>query len=163
MTTTKATARAKRPSVDEATSWLEDSSPAVCRLIERSWQLALAGPGEFAADFYDRVFAADPDAVALFPGDMSEQRRLLTKTMGAAIELIGEPEELELLLRASGARHAHYGVVPRQFDVIGAALIATVADRAGSAFDGAHRAAWEAFYSAVSAIMRDSMRLAKKA
>lgn len=127
-----------------------------------SWDAALAADGDFAADFYDRVFAADPAAIALFPGDMMEQRKLLTRTMSSAISLIGEPEDLLLLLRASGARHAHYGVRPSQFAVIGTALIATVADRADAAFTPEVANAWKAFYAAIATIMRDSMQQAKR-
>jgi hemoglobin-like flavoprotein len=159
-----ATARTAKIGADEAASWLETARLETRTLIAQSWRAALAANGEFAEDFYRRVFAADPAAAALFPGDMTEQKKLLTRTMSMAVELVDDPAALLLLLRASGVRHAHYGVAPRQFEVIGAALIATVADRAGPlGFSSRHREAWDGFYAAISAIMRDGMRKAANA
>jgi len=154
--------RKERFSADEARHWLEAADSTTRGLISQSWRAAVAARGDLAEDFYARVFTADPAAAGLFPGDMTEQKKLLTKSMSLAIELVDNPDELLLLLRASGARHAHYGIVPGQFNIIGQALLETVEERGGAAFTPAHRNAWIGFYSAISTLMRDGMRKASK-
>lgn len=149
--------------VQEAEAWLEQAAPETRAIISQAWAEALAAEGELAEDFYARVFAAEPALTALFPGDMSEQKQLLTRSITTALDLIDDVDALLLLLRASGARHAHYGVAERQFDVLGKALLETIAARAGPAFSGAHEQAWAAYYSAMSAVMRDGMRRAARA
>jgi len=127
--------------------------------IRESWQQALSAPGEFAADFYAALFAAAPAVAGLFPGDMTEQRSRLTQTLRDAIELVDSPQELVLLLRATGVRHLHYRVEHAHFALVGQALLATISARAPS-IDAAGRKVWSQFYAAMSTIMRGGMATA---
>jgi hemoglobin-like flavoprotein len=127
--------------------------------IRVSWQQALSAPGEFAADFYAALFAAAPAVAGLFPGDMTEQRSRLTQTLRDAIDLVDSPQELVLLLRATGVRHLHYRVEHAHFTLVGQALLATVGARAPS-MDAAGRKVWSQFYAAMSTIMRGGMAAA---
>lgn len=124
--------------------------------IRDSWQQALAAPGDFAADFYAALFRAAPGVASLFPGDLTEQRSRLTQTLRDAIELVDSPQELLLLLRATGVRHLHYRVEHAHFALVGQALLATVIARAPD-IDAASRKAWSQFYAAMSTIMRGGM------
>lgn len=159
--TTKPRTKASRLSEAKAVDWLKSLEEETRQLIAESWKQALDADGEFADDFYARVFALAPEVVDLFPGDMSEQKQLLTATMSRAINMVGDPDALILLLKDSGVRHAHYGVEHGQFAIIGKALIATVRERAGETFGEQHHDVWMDFYAAMSTLMRKGLDEAK--
>lgn len=141
----------------KADRWLRDLTAVNAERIAATWQSALEAEGDLAEDFYREVFAASPEVVQLFPGDMAEQQKLLTLSMSQSIAMVGQPDSLILLMHASGVRHAHYGVEESQFPIIGKALVATVARRADPDFTVADRELWEGFYAAMSALMRKGL------
>jgi len=128
-------------------------------LIQSSWRSVLVAPGDFASEFYAALFERAPAVAALFPGDMREQQQRLTQTMSDAIELVATPQELVMLLRATGVRHLHYRVDPAHFALLGEVLCDTIAAR-DQAFDVATDVAWREFYAAMSIIMRGGMQQA---
>lgn len=106
-----------------------------------------------AAQFYDRVFERDPEIAQLFTGDMAHQGRRLMAMIGDAVALLDKPAVLDGALRALGRRHAGYGVQQRHYDVVGGALLDTLAAALGDGFDTAHRRAWAALYERVRSRM----------
>lgn len=154
--TSRASAQPSTAAVRKAEQTLLQLDAQSRERIRESWQQALSAPGDFAADFYAALFAAAPAVASLFPGDMTEQRSRLTQTLREAIELVDSPQELLLLLQATGVRHLHYRVEHSHFALVGQALLATVMARA-PAIDAAGRKAWSQFYAAMSTIMRGGM------
>jgi len=152
----RASAKPSTAAVRKAEQNLLNMDAASRDQIRQSWQQAMSAPGDFAVDFYSALFAAAPAVASLFPGDMTEQRWRLTQTLRDAIELVDTPQELVLLLRATGVRHLHYRVEHAHFALVGQALLATVIARA-PAIDTAGRKAWSQFYAAMSTIMRGGM------
>ena len=59
------------------------------------------------------------------------------------------------MLEELGRRHAAYGVRDADYDTVGAALLGTLGDAHGAAFDAELRAAWAAAYGLVAGAMRD--------
>ncbi|MFP5489664.1 MAG: globin domain-containing protein, partial [Acidimicrobiia bacterium] len=112
-----------------------------------------------ARRFYDRVFAIAPPARAMFPDDLADQRDKLMRELGALVTMAvalrdgTAADGLVGRLRRLGARHVGYGVAEPHYDVVGAALLdslaATVPD-----WDVTHRDAWAALYGLVAAHMQ---------
>lgn len=159
-------ARMSRPAAKLSTAAIRKAEQSLLSMddalratLQASWRNVLAAPGEFAAQFYASLFERAPEVAAMFPGDMREQQQRLTQTMRDAIELVGAPQELLMLLRATGVRHLHYRVDPAHFALLGEALCDTIAAR-DPAFDAATGAAWRGFYAAMSVIMRGGMQQA---
>ena len=84
---------------------------------------------------------------------MAAQGTKLMQMIGAAVGLLDKPHVLLPTLRRLGARHAGYGVEARHYDTVGAALLRTLEQGLGSAFDDATRAAWTAMYGVVATTM----------
>jgi hemoglobin-like flavoprotein len=148
--------------VTAAEDWLININADTAALIESGWHAAIDADGDFAADFYQNLFAVAPVVIELFSGDMSEQKGRLTHTLAETVALLHNPEHLLLLLRASGVRHHHYQVKQAYFGVMRNILIDTIATRAGYLFTAEHRQAWEGFFDNMATIMQSGMASAAK-
>ena len=62
-------------------------------------------------------------------------------------------DELVPILTSLGTKHVGYGVVPEHYAVVGEALIATLGDALGDAFDAETKSAWVAVYGIVQKTM----------
>ena len=62
-------------------------------------------------------------------------------------------DELVPILTSLGTKHVGYGVVPEHYAIVGEALIATLGDALGDAFDAETKAAWVAVYGIVQKTM----------
>lgn len=152
--------RRRAAAAAEGERTLRELTPGERSLVREAWEGCRAAPGDFAAELYGRLFELAPPVAQLFPGDMTQQRRRLTATLEEAVDLLEQPEQLILLLRASGVRHLFYRVDYDHFGLLAAATRATLVDRLGDRFDDAHAAAWDRFYAAMTAVMSGAMAAA---
>jgi hemoglobin-like flavoprotein len=134
--------------------------PDAMRHIRDAWESSLAAPGDFAADLYANLFTLAPPAATLFPGDLTAQRQRLTRMLSEGLALLETPQELLLLLKASGVRHVHYQAAYEHFPLLGEALDQTLQQRLGETFSLAQRDAWQHFFTTMAAIMCGSMATA---
>lgn len=107
-----------------------------------------------AAQFYDRVFERAPGVAVLFRGDMARQGERLMAMIGAAVALLDDMGALNSVLTDLGRRHLAYGVQAAHYDVVGGALLDTLAAALGPAYTPQHRLAWAALYEHVSRTMQ---------
>jgi hemoglobin-like flavoprotein len=107
-----------------------------------------------AAIFYDRLFVLDPSLKPLFKSDMTEQGRMLMAMIGAAVANLGNLEAIIPAVQDLGRRHATYGVEPRHYATVGAALLWTLEQGLGDAFTQPVKAAWMEAYTVLSAVMQ---------
>ncbi|MDN3922563.1 globin family protein [Roseateles violae] len=127
-------------------------------LVRRSFALVEPIADTAAALFYGHLFEAAPSLRRLFRGDMAQQGHQLMQMMGAAMRLLDQPEQLLPVLRQLGARHVGYGVQDAHYALVGAALIKTLEQGLGDAFDADTRAAWLAVYGLISRTMMDAAK-----
>jgi hemoglobin-like flavoprotein len=83
--------------------------------------------------------------------------------LAAAVSRLDRPAALAPALGALGRRHAGYGVRDGHYEVVGAALLATLEDRLGPRFDAEVRAAWTTCYELVAGAMRAGARAGARA
>ncbi|HEX3752681.1 MAG TPA: globin domain-containing protein [Streptosporangiaceae bacterium] len=103
--------------------------------------------------FYGQLFARQPRLRALFPPAMDAQRDRLVKALVRVVESLTTPEEMAAYLAQLGRDHRKYRVDPAMYEVVGAALLATLRRFAGTAFTPAAEQAWTDAFAAVSALM----------
>ncbi len=103
--------------------------------------------------FYGQLFARDPKLRELFPPAMNDQRDRLVKALVRIVESLTTPEEMAAYLAQLGRDHRKYRIEPEMYEVVGAALLATLRRFAGPAFTPAAEQAWTDAYAAVSALM----------
>lgn len=114
-------------------------------------RLAIAG-----LVFYQRLFTLDPSLRPLFTHDIGEQAVKVMQALKFAVAAVEQPRELQPVLESLGRRHVYYGVEPRHYESVGAALLGTLAVLLGSAFTPEVKDAWQAIYT----LMADTMKRA---
>jgi hemoglobin-like flavoprotein len=125
-------------------------------LVQTSFAQVLPIADDAAALFYNRLFELDPALRPMFRGDMREQGRKLMAMIGAVVSGLKTLDRIVPGVRALGARHAAYGVRDEHYDVVGAALLWTLATGLGEAFTDEVRDAWAVAYTILSTTMKDA-------
>ena len=130
-------------------------------LVQTSFVDVLPIADTAAALFYDRLFELDPSLRPMFRGDMKEQGKKLMDMIAVVIVNLPRLTGILTSVRALGTRHAAYGVRDEHYDVVGEALLWTLAKGLRGAFTDEVAAAWSAAYGLLAGAMQDAARLAE--
>jgi nitric oxide dioxygenase len=131
-------------------------TPQQIHMIQTTW-IQVAPIADTAAGlFYGKLFELDPAVKPMFKGDMTEQGRKLMKTIGVVVNSLTRLEEILPTVQDLGKRHIAYGVEPRHYDSVGAALLWTLEQGLGPAFTPDVKAAWAAAYGTLAGVMKEA-------
>lgn len=109
---------------------------------------------EFAASFYQNLFADYPEVQPLFAHtDMSEQRKHLIKALVLVIENLTKPDVLNNALKEMGARHLKYGTIEEYYPMVGASLLKTFEFYLGANWNEEVKQSWCDAYEAIAQLM----------
>jgi hemoglobin-like flavoprotein len=121
------------------------------------------GSGEFcqvapiseqaAVIFYDGLFEVAPAVRAMFPADMTQQRKKLMVMLAAVVNGLTNLESILPAASALAKRHASYGAKPEHYPVVGGTLLWTLEKGLGAAWTPDVAAAWTAAYGTLSGYM----------
>ena len=128
------------------------TEPAVAA-VRSTFAIVAEAADKVPGYFYGQLFARDPKLRELFPPAMNDQRDRLVKALVRIVESLTTPEEMAAYLAQLGRDHRKYRIEPEMYEVVGAALLATLRRFAGPAFTPAAEQAWTDAYAAVSALM----------
>ena len=129
-------------------------TPTQIELIRTSWASVEPIADLAATLFYDRLFEQDPAVRRLFrKTDMAAQKKNLMQTLTVVVKGIDRLDDLVPAVQALGRRHAGYGVRAAHYDLVGAALLWTLAQGLGDAFTDDVRDAWAGAYGTLAAVM----------
>ena len=106
-------------------------TPDQVTLVQQSFAKVAPIADQAAVLFYDRLFETAPQVRAMFPDDMTEQRK---KLMGTLAVVVNGLSDLDAVLPAASAlakRHVAYGAKPEHYPVVGSALLWTLAPQHG--------------------------------
>ncbi|NET44301.1 MAG: globin [Okeania sp. SIO2B3] len=103
------------------------SSKLQVEVIENSFEKIKSRGAEFAASFYENLFAAYPEAKPLFANtDMENQQKKLLNSLVLVVESLRNPEALAEVLRALGARHVNYGTLKQHYPLVEKTILKTL-------------------------------------
>lgn len=128
-------------------------NPTQIKLVQDSFAKVAPISEQAAVLFYDRLFEVAPSVRAMFPDDMTEQRKKLMATLAV---VVGGLTNLEAVLPAASAlakRHVTYGAKAEHYPVVGAALLWTLEKGLGDAWTPEVSEAWIAAYGTLSGYM----------
>lgn len=128
-------------------------TPEQIQKVQTSFASVAPISDEAGRMFYGRLFNIAPEVRALFRGDMDDQA---AKLMAMLTVVVSELSDLEKLLPAArdlAQRHVAYGVEPQHYPPVGEALLWTLEQGLGDAFDEQTRTAWQSAYADLSAEM----------
>src|SRR5215467_10244788 len=128
-------------------------NPSQVKLVQESFAKVAPISEKAAVIFYDRLFEVAPSVKAMFPADLTEQRKKLMATLAV---VVGGLSNLNSILPAASAlakRHVAYGAKPEHYPVVGSALLWTLEKGLGNSWTPEVASAWTAAYSALSDFM----------
>ncbi len=128
-------------------------NPTQIKLVQDSFAKVAPISEQAAVLFYGRLFEVAPSVRAMFPDDMTEQRKKLMATLAV---VVGGLTNLEAVLPAASAlarRHVNYGAKPEHYPVVGGALLWTLEKGLGDAWTLDVAEAWTAAYATLSGYM----------
>ena len=128
-------------------------TPHQIQLVKSSFAAVEPIADVAATIFYRRLFDLDPALRALFPSDLTAQRRNLMQTLTVVVRNLDRLEGILPAVESLGARHAGYRVRSDDYETVGAALLDTLEEGLGEAFTPDVRAAWAAAYGLLASVM----------
>ena len=125
--------------------------------VQASWAQVEPIAPQAAELFYNNLFELDPTLQSLFRGDMQAQGQKLMQMIGAAVGKLNDLGTLLPILQSLGQRHGVYGVVDSHYELVGTALLKTLGQGLGEAFDDTTRAAWTRVYGVIASTMTSAV------
>lgn len=137
-------------------------TPDQIGLVEQSFQMVRPMKGQVAGLFYRRLFEIAPETAALFGGsNMTSQGLRFMGTLNLLVNLLRRPDDLAGAARELAGRHVGYGVLAEHYAPFGDALVWTVRQCLGAAFDRETEDAWTAAYAELAAVMTEAAKAAE--
>ena len=136
-------------------------TPAQKDLVQSTWAFVVPIADTATAMFYDRLFEIDPGSRGLFQKtDLAQQRLKLLQVLSVAIAGLDDLDRLIPIVEDLGRRHAGYGVKDEHYDSVGVALLWTLQQGLGAAWNAETTAAWAEVYGVLSGVMRRAQKAA---
>jgi len=128
-------------------------TPEQVTLVQQSFGKVAPISDQAAVIFYDRLFEIAPQVKAMFPADMTEQRKKLMATLAVVVNGLSNLESILPAASALAQRHVAYGAKPEHYPVVGSALLWTLEKGLGDGWTTDVAAAWTAAYTTLSGFM----------
>ena len=128
-------------------------NPAQIKLVQESFAKVAPISEQAAVIFYDRLFELAPQVRAMFPNDMTEQRKKLMATLAVVVNGLTNLEAVLPAASALAKRHVAYGARPAHYPVVGGALLWTLEKGLGEAWTPELATAWTDAYGVLSGYM----------
>jgi hemoglobin-like flavoprotein len=134
--------------------WQENNmTPEQVNLVQQSFAKVAPISEQAAVLFYGRLFEVAPGVRAMFPDDMTEQRKKLMATLAVVVNGLTNLEAVLPAASALAKRHVNYGAKAEHYPVVGGALLWTLEKGLGEAWTPETAAAWTAAYGTLSGYM----------
>ena len=128
-------------------------TPQDVKLVQDSFAKVAPISDRAAELFYGRLFEIAPQVRAMFPDDMTEQRKKLMATLAIVVNGLANLEAILPAASALAKRHVDYGAQAAHYPVVGEALLWTLEKGLGDAWTPPVAAAWTAAYTTLSGFM----------
>jgi hemoglobin-like flavoprotein len=128
-------------------------TPDQVQLVQQSFSKVAPISDQAAVLFYDRLFEIAPQVKAMFPADLTEQRKKLMATLAVVVNGLGNLQSVLPAASALARRHVSYGAKAEHYPVVGAALLWTLEKGLGEAWTSELADAWTTAYGTLSGFM----------
>ena len=128
-------------------------TPDQIELVQQSFAKVAPISEQASVLFYDRLFEVAPSVRAMFPDDMTEQRKKLMATLAVVVNGLTNLEAVLPAASALAKRHVSYGAKPEHYPVVGGVLLWTLEKGLGEGWTPEVASAWTAAYGTLSGYM----------
>ena len=129
-------------------------NPAQIKLLRESFALVEPQAHIAALVFYRNLFELNPSLRPLFHTSIELQGRKLMEALTYTVATLENPEVLVPVLEAMGRRHVAYGAREEHYATVIRAMMFTLEETLGDAFNSELRAAWNQALKLVASIMK---------
>lgn len=129
-------------------------TPSEIKLVQDSFRKVVPIAATAADLFYGRLFEIAPEVKALFPTDMTEQKKKLISMLAMAVNNLHQMDAVVGPVQKLAERHIDYGVTAEQYAPVGEALLWALAQGIGPDFTAEVEAAWVKTYTTLADIMK---------
>ena len=120
------------------------------RLVRESFERLRPDFELQSVNFYSALFRRAPELRSMFREDLAGQGMRFMTTLDAIVQRLDDDIEVASQYRELGRTHRSLGVHASHFEPMGEALVETLANALGDAFDADMEAAWRAAYATVA-------------
>ena len=124
----------------------DEMTPEQVKLVTDSFRKVLPISGVTSDLFYDRLFEIAPDLRSLFPEDLGAQKKKFITMLATMVSYLDDFKKIAPVVAGLGMRHVEYGVIGKNYEPFGEALLWTLAETLGVDFTPTTRTAWTAAY-----------------
>ena len=128
-------------------------TPEQVTLVQTSFGKVAPIADQAAVMFYGRLFELAPQVKAMFPSDMTEQRKKLMATLAVVVNGLSNLETILPAASALAQRHVTYGAKAEHYPVVGSALLWTLEQGLGEGWTPDVASAWTTAYGTLSGFM----------
>jgi hemoglobin-like flavoprotein len=128
-------------------------TPDQIKLVQDSFAKVAPISAKAAELFYGRLFEIAPQVRAMFPDDMSEQRKKLMAMLTIVVQGLNNLDTILPAASALAKRHISYGAEAAHYPVVGQALLWTLEQGLGPSWTPEVAAAWTGAYATLSEFM----------
>lgn len=121
--------------------------------IRESFQSMIPVAKNITNDFYNKLFADNPELKKLFHGNMEDQKEKFIHMISMSVQGLDNEDELVQNLKFLGRKHVNYGVKDNQYDKVKNALLWSIEKNCDGKINSEHLEAWREFYDYLASIM----------
>ncbi|SDX25506.1 NAD(P)H-flavin reductase [Amycolatopsis xylanica] len=125
-------------------------------LIRDAWDKAEPFLPEISQFFYGMLFTLAPATRDFFPINMEVQRGRLVRALVHIVQMVDRPDDLVPFLKQLGRDHRKFGVIPRHYEAVGTALLASLKNHLGPDWTPEVERAWAEAFTIVARAMQDA-------
>lgn len=124
-------------------------------LLRMSFDQIAPNKEEFAAAFYNRLFASFPETEHLFAKtDMRRQQNALMAAVALVVTGVEKGQDVVPVLKELGQRHKTYGVTTEHFPMVAQALLETFDEFLGPQWTPEVKGTWVEAYTIIASTMQ---------
>ncbi len=128
-------------------------NPSQIKLVQESFAKVAPIADQAAVMFYNRLFEVAPQVKAMFPADLTEQRKKLMAMLSVVVNGLSNLETILPAASALATRHVSYGAKAEHYPVVGGALLWTLEKGLGDGWTPEVAEAWTDAYDWLSGFM----------
>jgi hemoglobin-like flavoprotein len=131
-------------------------TPQQIAIVQSSFRSVEPMSATAAELFYKRLFEIEPEAAALFKGDMKHQGEKFMRVLAVAVGSLSNMSTLVPMVQQLGVRHAIYGVKAEHYDSVRRALLWALAVILQDAYTTEVCSAWSTAYAMLAGVMKEA-------
>lgn len=123
-------------------------------ILRSSFEIIIDRRPDLTIRFYEILFQRYPALAPMFRRDREAQAKMLAGAIAAVLDHLEDAPWLESTLGGLGAKHVEYGVTAAMYDMVGDALLATLAEVAAETWTPPVAHQWTLAYGAIAGMMQ---------